>query len=272
MVLNISDCQKSDSTPDSCPHPKQNQQGFTLIELLVVIAVIAIIAALLFPVFVKIREKGRQITCASNLRQLSVAFSLYTQDSDDILPSVTDGQPGVGVLGGWLYYSQFSDAPSDTPAIFNVTKGSLYPYVNNKSVYICPDDNKGHKSGASYALNSCLLPTSSALLLEPKPGSSLASVSAPAITLLLCEEDADYTTHLTGSTDDGVLSLEYDNSVSIRHSHGSNLAFVDGHVKWYTLASSVGNPGARNSADVVTLLQTGGVSPTPNNMGGAVCP
>src|SRR5712691_1921266 len=66
------------------------RRGFTLIELLVVIAILAILAALLFPVFAQVREKARQTTCASNLRQIGTAFAMYVQDYDDRLPDRRD--------------------------------------------------------------------------------------------------------------------------------------------------------------------------------------
>lgn len=70
--------------------------GFTLIEMLIVIAIIAILASILFPVFARARESGRQTTCLSNLRQMSLAFRMYTQDSDERVPpcaSPGDGDP-----------------------------------------------------------------------------------------------------------------------------------------------------------------------------------
>src|SRR5688572_26955246 len=68
-------------------HPvPSRKRGFTLIELLVVIAIIAILAAILFPVFAQAREKGRQATCLSNMKQLSLAVTLYAQDFDETLP------------------------------------------------------------------------------------------------------------------------------------------------------------------------------------------
>ena len=81
--------------------------AFTLIELLVVIAVIAILAALLFPVFGKARENARRAGCVSNLHQLTLAFMQYTQDYDEMLPGATDGGNGVGLSGGWVYYTAF---------------------------------------------------------------------------------------------------------------------------------------------------------------------
>ncbi|MCS7301624.1 MAG: DUF1559 domain-containing protein, partial [Fimbriimonadales bacterium] len=70
------------------------RKGFTLIELLVVIAIIAILAAILFPVFARAREKGRQTTCLSNLRQLGMAFVAYRADFEGVNPGLSEGCRG----------------------------------------------------------------------------------------------------------------------------------------------------------------------------------
>src|SRR4028118_1177374 len=75
----------------------RKQSGFTLIELLVVIAIIAILAAILFPVFAQAREKARQATCISNMKQISLAVSSYTQDNDEVLPIPGYDRGGVQV-------------------------------------------------------------------------------------------------------------------------------------------------------------------------------
>jgi prepilin-type N-terminal cleavage/methylation domain-containing protein/prepilin-type processing-associated H-X9-DG protein len=106
--------------------------GFTLIELLVVIAIIAILAAILFPVFAAAREKARQTTCASNEKQLGLALQQYEQDYDDSTPIGTNPY-GYGV--GWA--------------------GCIYSYVKSDAVYICPDDTTVHPV-SSYAYNSNL--------------------------------------------------------------------------------------------------------------------
>lgn len=85
--------------------------GFTLIEMLVVIGIIALMAALFFPVFSRVREKGRQTVCLSNERQLGVAFLMYTHDNDDSLP-----------------------------AVYDCWAGRIYPYVKNVDVFHCPSD------------------------------------------------------------------------------------------------------------------------------------
>ncbi len=125
------------------PNSRTHSSGFTLIELLVVIAIIAILAAILFPVFAKAREKARQISCASNEKQIGLAFMQYLQDNDEMFPCGIRGTT-FGFLGsGWA--------------------GELYPYVKSAGVYKCPDDPTAAQvvggvtqSPVSYAYNECM--------------------------------------------------------------------------------------------------------------------
>ncbi len=116
------------------------RNAFTLIELLVVIAIIAILAAILFPVFAQAREKARQITCASNLRQLGLATLMYAQDYDETyLPYIADPCPG-GVCNQYWFGLH-------TAAGWDKTHGLLYPYIKNTQVQRCPDWTGVNKFG-----------------------------------------------------------------------------------------------------------------------------
>lgn len=250
--------------------------GFTLIELLVVIAVVAILAAFLFPVFQRVRENAHRASCASNLKQLAIAFTLYTQDNDDRVPGATDGPQGVGMPNGWVFCTALGTG--STAALFDVARGSLYPYVSSRAVYVCPDDNIGQAGGLSYALNSCTVDTSADInaasdtggdIPQPRVGKSLAAFEAPAGIMLFGEEAADLGNRQSESTNDGYFSLFYGDGVSVRHTGGSNVSFLDGHVKWYKFPAE---NSRRNADDVISSLQTGGAPFIPSIHAGGVCP
>ena len=218
----------------------RKNQAFTLIELLVVIAIITIIAAILFPTFAKVRENARRAVCQSNLRQLAMAFTQYTQDNDERMPGATDGgNGGAGISGGWMFFKTFDSPPAS--GTFDPTQGGVYSYVKSKAVYVCPDDSPGQSAGDSYAINSCVTDTHTGL--QPNPGRALSAFDAPASFALLTEEafsDGSPFDGLGGgtSTDDGILwYVDPTNALSTRHNGGSNVGFVDGHVKWYRPAT-----------------------------------
>jgi prepilin-type N-terminal cleavage/methylation domain-containing protein len=159
-------------------------RAFTLIELLVVIAIIAILAAILFPVFAKAREKARQTTCASNLKQLGLAFAQYTSDYDE---HYSQGVSGTGNGIGWA--------------------GPLYPYVKSTQVYHCPDDPNttftatdspasglplyplsysANSNIVAYAVNGFGQPAASGGV-NPNIAGALSKLNAPASTVMLYE-------------------------------------------------------------------------------------
>jgi prepilin-type N-terminal cleavage/methylation domain-containing protein/prepilin-type processing-associated H-X9-DG protein len=196
------------------------RHAFTLIELLVVIAIIAVLAAILFPVFSQVREKGRATACLSNLRQLGQAGLMYVQDYDEALPSVTEGEAGAGKEGGWIYMSQFG---KDDSGRFIPSKGSLYSYVKNASLYLCPTE-ANPKVQSSYAFNGCLAGNPQAKI-GINAGRSLAAFDQPAEYLLFGEEKT-----ALGGTNDAYLNVLFD-FLAERHQGASQAVFLDGHAR-----------------------------------------
>ncbi len=149
------------------PTSRHARRGFTLIELLVVIAIIAILAAILFPVFAKAREKARQITCDSNMRQLGLGILQYAQDNDETMAPVRLN-PANGTVDQNKSYTGWA--------------GPTYPYIKSTGIFKCPDDPTGPTADTpphvpvSYFLNKNAV------------GATLAQFNAPASTVLLAEE------------------------------------------------------------------------------------
>src|SRR6266496_4052376 len=118
--------------------------GFTLIELLVVIAIIAILAAILFPVFAQARDKARQATCLSNLKQVGLGLAMYNQDYDEKMPSVCSWGKA------WNHGSAATLCPplekAKVPAYF---QDFLVPYVKNEGIWYCPSVGKTHAISVS---------------------------------------------------------------------------------------------------------------------------
>jgi prepilin-type N-terminal cleavage/methylation domain-containing protein/prepilin-type processing-associated H-X9-DG protein len=196
--------------------------GFTLIELLVVIAIIAVLAAILFPVFAQAREKARQTSCASNEKQLALAVLMYAQDSDEVLPptAVPTLNGGDDILWPDL----------------------LAPYVKNDQVRHCPSDTSS--SPNSYGLNE--LNFSDLTDDGAPPSKTLAAFQTPADTVMLGElgvgsegNFSDLTTVRSGTykltAPDVDLNDEEDGRPAARHFDRANVGFMDGHVKAFRL-------------------------------------
>lgn len=195
--------------------------AFTLIELLVVIAIIAILAAILFPVFARARENARRASCASNMRQLGLGILQYTQDYDERLPAAMVGEDGKNKTGGWMFYSAFGSGTTDPK--FDPAQGSLYPYVKSSQIFVCPSDSQGQLDGNSYALNSCVAPGVATGVSGTK---ALAAFDETSKWMLLSEEKT------YKNTTDDAYQLLGTNDLSDRHMDGSNVLFLDGHTKW----------------------------------------
>lgn len=148
------------------------KSGFTLIELLVVIAIIAILAAILCPVFASAREKARQTGCISNMKQMGLAINIYVQDYDECYPFT----PG----------SQFATNPGKYPCGW---AHIIYPYVKSTGAFHCPSDSintgaypaSNNYSLISYALNLNIAHSANWTAMQ------LSSLTAPSKTVYLCE-------------------------------------------------------------------------------------
>jgi prepilin-type N-terminal cleavage/methylation domain-containing protein len=130
-------------------------KAFTLIELLVVIAILAILAAILFPVFARAREKARQSSCLSSLRQIGSAFALYTQDYDERLPDRRDLKRALP--GGYQPWSTWP--PSDPRAAWAAVV--LEPYVRSSALWACPSV-AGSQLGAALQVRQPVSPATDA--------------------------------------------------------------------------------------------------------------
>ena len=113
-------------------------RGFTLIELLIVIAVIAVLTAILLPVFFSARAKGRQTACLSNMEQLGLAFSLYAHDNEDLFPYGGDpndinSSPNIWLTAAGGKYAAAAATLKPLPVV-------LDPYIKNNEVWHCPSD------------------------------------------------------------------------------------------------------------------------------------
>ena len=196
------------------------RRGFTLIELLVVIAIIAILASILFPVFAQAREKARQTACLSNMKQLGTSFQMYMGDYDGRLPG---GAPynSQKNWGDWVGMTLWGE-PCSKQYPMRPEDGSLFPYVKNLQVYLCPSSYKTQPLRLSYTVN-CLLTGIKAEYTETQLAASKPGISG----LILMIDESE-------SLNDGFFCPGNPGDIpdSI-HLGGANYMFADGHGKFY---------------------------------------
>ena len=194
----------------------RRRHGFTLIELLVVIAIIAILAAILFPVFARAREKARQTSCLSNIKQLGLAYLMYSDDFDECFPLMMVSYPG----GYWCH------------------NWTVEPYVKNRQIFRCPSRPEvnwyrgyyGHYGMTCGFFQWCRLTSGENNSSCPygKPVKQ-ALITEPTETVLLAES------HYGGAEDYGLYRTYIAGHVYSVHPHngGRNITLCDGHSKWY---------------------------------------
>ena len=140
------------SLRENRPLPRPGRAGFTLIELLVVIAIIAILAALLLPALSRSKEQGQRISCINNLKQLGLAWVMYADDNDGMLPPnnfVWNVETGEPILQGDSWCPSNTRRDADTS---NLERGVLFPYVKNAALYRCPGDRSTIEDAAGNKL------------------------------------------------------------------------------------------------------------------------
>jgi len=232
------------------------RKGFTLIELLVVIAIIAILAAILFPVFARAREKARQASCQSNLKQITLALKQYQQDYDEVFPIAstamangtlcTPGNPPC-CSKAW---SQNKNASLPTAVATGYVHTRLEPYIKNTQILACPSANLGTNA---YGWNN-----------ELTSSTAIGTILQPAATVLVADagrfvyptpNDMDPGTWVlsgnchwqiswpgSGPWNSGSCQGTCTRRIHTRHNDGLNVTFCDGHAKWYKPMPLIGFP------------------------------
>jgi prepilin-type N-terminal cleavage/methylation domain-containing protein/prepilin-type processing-associated H-X9-DG protein len=238
------------------------RSAFTLIELLVVIAIIAILAAILFPVFAQAREKARQSACLSNMKQLGLGLTMYAQDWDETFPR-------------WLY----NDRAKPQPLIWYQ---AIKPYTKNEDIFTCPSDKNGiidpgwgpsatwpeintkWTKKMSYGANE--------ILVQGRP---LAQVTVPASTFAIGDCASPLADTWSNKSPNGMPIyrvawphraqwwVPFDptpdnlkaNEQYARHSGGANVAFADGHAKWLKSERLIEAPNTYPETGIILGLQ-----------------
>lgn len=223
-------CSRSSPANSRGIQAKRRHVAFTLIELLVVIAIIALLAAILFPVFARARESARRSACQSNLRQIALGVYQYVQDNDETYPP---------------FYTDVDGSLNFTPGVDIGWAMAVMPYLKSAQIYQCPSEKRRQAATSSatywndYWINVYLTMNSLSTIVTNSPR-RMASVQFPTQTVLLGDQ-GDYGSaneHANMSQSCGVpnyliaASPATSPHMTALHLEGANYAFADGHVKW----------------------------------------
>ena len=219
--------------------PHIQQTGFTLIELLVVIAIIAILAAILFPVFARVKAKAEQISCLSNTKQLTLAFLMYAEDYGGTLPFAYDYADDWSSESAWDYHIDYVNG--------TYSLGLIGPYTRTEQLNACPLASGLESWGrpySGYAYNTSFLGGSPD---EGKEPARVGDIGNPTETVLLCDGgywnipfgggvESVATSNYLRAPDPGDGSVDYmynwiGPNVHFRHNGMVNVAYCDGHAR-----------------------------------------
>ena len=210
--------------------------AFTLIELLVVIAIIAILAAILFPVFARAKENARRSSCQSNLKQIGLGLIQYVQDYDENFPLNSMDIAGIG--GG-------------AKGKFGRWRAVTHPYIKSTQVYTCPSSRTGDSDSATYTIGSNAMTFSGAFNYgtsvyvvangDTDPPVSIAAINAASLVPMIADSSAmtfNQEFWRVINANHSVQADGFNPPTSVqegdsRHINGSNICFADGHVKFY---------------------------------------